>query len=99
MNVIEHLLVCLGEEAAEITQDCAKSLRFGLDDVNVLNPMGPNNRQRLMVEITQLAAVVDMLMEEGALPRWEKEGEDIFEAKKAKVREFMEYARKKGTLQ
>lgn len=32
MNTTEHLLVVLGEECAEVQQNIAKALRFGLDD-------------------------------------------------------------------
>jgi hypothetical protein len=98
MNIKEHLLVCLAEEAAEVAQDCDKSLRFGLDDINVLNPTGPSNRERLIVELNQLLGVVFMLVTIGELPRdWADP--QIQMDKIEKVREFMEYARTKGALQ
>ena len=57
MNVTEHLLTCLGEEGSEIAQDVDKSNRFGLDDVNVLKPDGPNNRERLVNELNDLLTI------------------------------------------
>lgn len=97
MNATEHLITCLGEEASEIAQDCCKSLRFGLNDVNVLKPKGPNNRERLLTELNQLLAVVSLLVEEGILPAgWCDVDAQI--AKKKKVKKFMDYARNVGAL-
>lgn len=95
MNKVEHLLVCLAEEASEIVKDASKSLRFGLNDV------GPGllttNRERLIAEINDLLAIVDMLSSEGVLPSdWTDKQKQV--RKKNKVRNFMEYARDKGVL-
>lgn len=51
MNTTEHLLTCLGEEGCEISKDVSKSLRFGLDDRNLLDPDGPPNRERLLADL------------------------------------------------
>jgi hypothetical protein len=91
VNCIEHLLVCLGEEGAEITQDVSKSLRFGLDDRNILNPTGPTNRERLIEELNDLLGVASMLVDKGVLPSdWQDEEKQV--AKKSKVTKFMRYA-------
>lgn len=97
MNTTEHLLVCLAEECNEVAQDCAKSLRFGLGDVNILNPTGPTNLKRLEGELCDLFAVVEMLQERAILTGDLNDREKI-EAKKQKVLRFMEYARGNGTL-
>lgn len=68
MNLTEYLLTCLAEEGSEVTKDSAKSLRFGLDDTNVLNPSGPANRERLIGELNDLLGVVSMLVDKGLLP-------------------------------
>jgi hypothetical protein len=97
MNHLEHLLTCLGEEGGEIAQQCSKSLRFGLSDRNVLNPTGPTNKERLIVELNDLLAVADMLADRGILPRdWPSK--DLQIAKKARVKKFMDYSRKQGCL-
>ena len=97
MNAVEHLLVCLGEEGCEIAQDVDKALRFGLDDRNVLNPTGPTNRERIVIELNDLMAVKELLVEERVLPlKWLDRNR--IDAKKAKVRKFMLYARAKGAL-
>jgi len=94
MNKIEHLLTCLTEECAEIQKLACKANRFGLDDSYV---DGPTNRENLVTEINDLMAVVDLLAEEGAFKC------DVFnmnkiDAKKNKVRKYMGYAKKVGTL-
>src|SRR4051812_44414709 len=90
MNETEHLLTCLLEECSEVIKDCSKSLRFGLDDRNVLDPSGPTNRERIVAELNDLVAVVELLEERGHLQIWESDG--LKEAKKQKVLSFMEYA-------
>ncbi len=97
MNVHEHLLTCLAEECAEIAHVCSKSLRFGLEDQSPLDPNGPTNRERLVNELNDLAAVVILLTEQKILPQqWHNY--DKIVAKKAKVKQFMEYAEKRGAL-
>lgn len=97
MNTTEHLLVCLGEEGSEVAQTTSKILRFGIDDVNVLNPTGPNNRERLILELNDLMAVADLLITLDVLPAdWESP--DLQKAKKEKVLKFMDYAVLRGTL-
>lgn len=97
LTTIAHLLSCLGEEGAEISQCCSKINRFGLHDVNILKPAGENNVQRLVAELNDLLAVVDMLVADGVIPPlWNDDAAKL--RKMAKVRRFMRYARKKGTL-
>lgn len=97
MNIKEHLLTCLGEECAEIAQDCAKALRFGPSDRNVLDPKGPTNVERLVQELNDLLGVADMLVVAGVLPMgWINKAAQ--EKKKMKVSKFIAYAREKGTL-
>lgn len=98
MNATEHLLTCLAEEGAEIAQDCAKALRFGLSDRNVLNPTGPTNAERIVDELNNLMGVVNMLCNRGALPHDWQDAEKQ-RAKVSKVSKFMGYAREQGALQ
>ena len=97
MNNTEHLLTCLAEEASEIIKDVSKSLRFGLDDVNVLDPDGPSNRQRIVNELNDFIALVEMCVEYRILPKhWPSAS--CRAAKTRKVLQFMDYAREQGTL-
>ena len=94
MNRSEHLLTILGEECAEIAQRASKALRFGLDEVQPGKDL--TNEQRIWKEMSDLAAVAEMLIAlrgSGGLDR-----RDI-EAKKEKVEEFLAYSKQCGTLQ
>ena len=101
MNQKEHLITCLAEEggeaALELSKVAHKTNRFGASDRNVLNPDGPTNIERLVNELNDLIAVVDMLVDEHVIPAdWfslSKQRE-----KREKVIKFMEYARSTGAL-
>lgn len=98
MNVTEHLLCCLMEEALEVAKPCSKAMRFGPHDRNVLNPTGPTNIQRIVDELNDMEAVIIMLVKAGVIPpNWKST--DKVAAKIEKVTKFMKYAEKKGTLQ
>ena len=88
MNDTEHLLTILAEEAAEVGHRACKAIRFGLSDVEP--GQGLHNRRRLEQEIADLLAVAEIL---GLKIR-----EDDKITKLGRVREFMAYARKVGTL-
>lgn len=103
MNSTEHLLVCLGEECNEIAKECAKALRFGLDDKVTLDPHGPRgtegptNREKISDELNDLMGVVNLLVHRGVIPEdWEDKGKQT--AKINKVRRFMDYANLVGAL-
>jgi len=59
MNRNEHLLVILAEECAEIAKETSKAIRFGMDEV--MPGQALNNRQRILRELNDLWAVVEML--------------------------------------
>lgn len=104
MNVTEHLLVCLMEEASEIQKACAKALRFGLDDT-----YRPDNgldlpewtltpRQELQHELNDLRGVVALLRNRAVLPELTAHDDEEESAKVAKVERLMGYARAERTL-
>lgn len=98
LSLEQHLLVCLNEECVEIAKDVDKSLRFGLDDTNFLEPKGPNNRQRISDELNDLLAVVELCMKHNILPPGWWSAAKI-QAKKDKVLKCMDYAREAGALE
>jgi NTP pyrophosphatase (non-canonical NTP hydrolase) len=55
-HFIDHLLVVLMEECAEVQQAASKCYRFGLTD---------ENHSRLVAELNDLLAAVEMLEESG----------------------------------
>lgn len=95
MTEIEHLLICLSEECAEIQKAISKALRFGLDDGY---PGGATtNFQDITKELNDLEGVLQLLSEYLPSLSYIKNQEEI-NKKKARVLEFMEYARKQGNL-
>ena len=62
MNKNEYLLTCLAEECAEVAQRVSKALRFGVTEVQQGQPL--NNAERIMGEINDLIAVVEILQTE-----------------------------------
>lgn len=93
MNRREHLLVVLAEECAEVAHRTAKVLRFGLDDVEPGKDL--MNAEQLCVELAHVFAMIQMLVDEGAImpPR----AADVH-AKKAAVEQWLRHAAKQGTL-
>lgn len=101
MNKTEHLLTCLMEECAEIQQAAAKALRFGLQDG--YPGTDRTNEQDICKEIADLIGVINLLAEEKVLPIDDDSNIDYafteaINAKKERVREYMEYAKTTGAL-
>lgn len=95
MNKMEHLLICLAEEAAEMQQAACKALRFGLDDGH---PDGQTtNAEDIMKEYTDLIAIMTMLFEAGIIKDFNMDR--AIELKREKVLGYMDYARERGTLE
>ena len=101
MNEIEHLLTILSEECAELAQRASKAARFGVMEVQA--GQEETNATRLLREFYDVVAMMDML--EDADPTFfHGVGTDhafvhgaIF-GKKQRVRGYMNYARRLGTL-
>ena len=94
MNEVEHLLVCLSEECAEIQKAVSKALRFGLDD----GYPGENttNLQDIIKELNDLEGVIQLLATHISFSDFGNPVEIL--KKKNKIIEFMDYARKRGKL-
>ena len=65
MNKVEYLLVCLTEEAAEISQAACKIQRFGPD--NSETSTAKTNIEKLITEVNDLVAILELLSEEGVI--------------------------------
>lgn len=98
MTTEEHLLVCLAEECVEVAKEVSKALRFGLDDTDPTIPGSPFQRVRIVQELYDLMALVEMLEERGTITRYREAGEAAIRAKKSKVMKFLDYARERGAL-
>ena len=102
MNTAEHIMVCGAEEAGEVAvaalavaKALHKGLRFGLDDVHPGH--GATAIEVLVAELNDLTATVEMLQDEGiVLPGLHDR--DAIEAKKKRVRTWMDHAEHRGFL-
>lgn len=90
----EHLLTILMEECAEVSQQASKMLRFGVGNVDP-NTNIPNT-EMLLNELTDLYAVLEMLLVEGTIPR--TQNHDKIQIKKDKVEYFLDYSNNVGKL-
>ena len=83
MNRTEHLLFTLAEECAKVAQRLSKAARFGMHEVQPGQLL--TNRERILSELNDLWAVVEMLdlatVDRAAIAK-----------KKDKVQMFMQYA-------
>jgi hypothetical protein len=96
LNVNDHLLVCLAEEAGEVTQAATKALRFGLTDRPFKVPT--TNAERILCEVHDLLAVYEMLQERGLIQGMGI-NRALIEAKKRKVLAMMDHARDQNALE
>lgn len=99
MNETEYLLTCLSEECAEVAHRVSKALRFGLKEKQ--KDQEKTNAERICDEFVDLMALMEMLswplgalIAQGTSPYWD----DRIEVKKEKVRRYLEYAKKCGTV-
>ncbi len=65
LNRTEYLLVKLGEECADVAQRATKAITFGIDEVQHDQPF--TNAERIVQELADLSATVDMLADYGLL--------------------------------
>ncbi len=88
MRKEENLFVIAQEECAEVQQEIAKALRFGLNSHHPSEPE-TTNRERILTEYYQLQAVMEILMNTtplGTLPE-----SRISKIKSDKVTNVMKY--------
>jgi len=95
VDKIEHLLVCLIEECAEVQKAVSKALRFGLDDHAPDNPTITNDID-IANECVDLLAIIEMLRDENIIPS--QNTSQMLQAKKDKVAKYMKYAEERGSL-
>jgi phosphoribosyl-ATP pyrophosphohydrolase len=95
MNKQEYLLDQLMEEAAEVIQAASKAIRFGIFDL--WEEKRKTNKEALIDEINDFYGVIKVLQEEGILPYDLNDAQKVSK-KRNKVRQFMRYAKERGTL-
>lgn len=105
MTRTEHLLFILAEECTEVAQRCSKAARFTLDERQAENKMATeltreskySNGERISLELTDIIAVAEMLLEEGSIAVFNHPS--LKHEKKIRVEEFLGYSKKVGTLE
>lgn len=98
MNRREMLLQILQEEAAEVIQAASKINRFGVDGNY---PNGIGNVEQLLIELTDMEALIMMTMHELAFSRQDHillRGTADISRKIDKVEEYLKFSKKIGTL-
>ena len=98
MTKEEYLLICLAEECAEIQQEVAKALRFGLGDSNPLDEVQVTNKEKIELEIVDLMAVVSRLVNSESLEDFGERHQEHFEAKEKKLTKWIKYSEDKGII-
>lgn len=93
MNKREHLWTILQEECAELIQVVSKIKRFGI--VNTNPTLKKLNVEILNDELNDILGVIDSLVDEGIPIVIDTRK---IEAKKEKIKHFLEVSREKKTL-
>jgi len=93
MNVHEYLLTTVGEECSETHHRCSKALKFGWDEVQIGQTKA--NKDRILYEFNDLLASMEMLYETDIE---ELINRDQMDKKAKKIKQYMRYSRKQGTL-
>jgi NTP pyrophosphatase (non-canonical NTP hydrolase) len=92
MNRLEHLLTILCEECNELSQATTKALRFG---VNEQRDLPTSNLERMQAELNDLAAMIEMLQDEGLDLNISGVAKAL---KRRKVEQYLLYSKECGTL-
>jgi hypothetical protein len=103
MNRIEHLIVIVAEECAELAQRASKAQRFGMSEVEPGKT--ESNARRLFNELMDLRGAIELLaLEPDAaellqLLQCPVLMSQLIDFKRTKIETFLEYSRQVGTLQ
>ena len=94
----ENLIVVAAEECNELAKELMKAMRFGPDGCHPDEP-DITNSERILIEYTQLRAVMDMLIINRAIKPIPKEWENqIYRDKVSTVEHWEQYSKEIGTV-
>ncbi len=94
MTRTEHLLTILSEECVETAQRVSKAIRFTLDEVQPEQDL--TNAQRIVYELNDIMAVMEILQEEGIFGEFINR--KMIDKKKLKVAKYLAYSTEIGTV-
>lgn len=94
MTKKELLLTVLSEECVETAQRVSKAIRFGLNEIQEGQSL--NNSERLIYEFNDILAMMEILKEEGLINN--VIDREAIEKKKIKVKKYLDYSIKLGTV-
>lgn len=98
MNYEQFLLLKLAEECVEVAQRCSKQMQFGKDEIQP--GQNKSNCRRLLDELNDLIAVVDLLLEAGEIPTNSvPQLEKAIAEKKRKIEKYLEYSKELGKVE
>lgn len=93
----DYLLMCLAEECNKVAQRACNAMRFGINEVQPDQRF--TNAQRIVFELCDLFAVVDLLKDSGQIEMSENSVRNHIAAKKEKIEKFMQYSKECGVIQ
>ena len=93
MNKTDYILLCIAEEAMEVSQEISKSLRFGLNDTHPLYT--GTIHERIERELNDLYGAIELLSEYDIVFNPD---EKQIAAKKEKIKKYMEYSKQIGKV-
>ena len=97
MTEIQHLLLKIMEECAEISQVCSKASQFGLEESHP--DMDQNNLQRIRAEFGDLMGTVKYLYDvHGVEIAATKECMDSMTKKADKLEKYLKYSKSLGMV-
>ncbi len=90
----QYLLICLIEECQEVSQRATKALRFGMNEVQP--GQNQNNMQRLVMEIADLTATLEIIANERIIDCDDEYYLKMIEDKNIKIEKYYKYSQEQG---
>jgi hypothetical protein len=94
MNRQEILLTILAEECVETAQRASKAIRFTLEEIQ--EGQDKTNAERIIYEFNDIMAVMQIMNQEGMLPR--VIDMRAIQLKKTKIEKWLKYSEAMGAL-
>jgi len=98
VNRLQFLLVKLSEECNDVGKEAAKIIQFGLDSFDPADPLRLSNRRRLINELLDVLAVMEMLDTESGIGVNIEQSRNAIDHKKRKVEKYYLRSQKMGHM-